>query len=107
MRALCVNGSEFEARAAGLAAIAVDAAAEPLLDLRGHDRGLSPGGTRPLIGRLRAAPRHLAGDVVLDAVARDGSHAAVPMLAGTRVVRALAEGVARPRGRCDDVALGE
>jgi hypothetical protein len=40
-------------------------------------------------------------------VARDRAHAAVPLLAGARVVRAFAERLARPRRRRDDVALGE
>jgi hypothetical protein len=44
---------------------------------------------------------------VLDAVARYGAHASVPPLAGARVGWALAERLARPRRRRDNVALGE
>src|SRR4051794_3883003 len=86
---------------------AVDAAAEPLLDLR-HDRaGLSPRAARPIVGRLGPKPGDLAGHVLLDAVARDCAHGSVPLRPGARAVRALAERLARPRRRRDDVALGE
>jgi hypothetical protein len=49
----------------------------------------------------------LVGDVVLDPVAGDRAHAAVPLLGRARGDWPLAEGLACPRRRVCDVALGE
>src|SRR4051794_35336992 len=92
-----VPALELEARAALMSAIC--AAAETLLDLRDHSRCLSPRAPRLMIGRLGPKPRDVTDHVVLDAIARGGANATVPLRAGTWVVRTLAERVARPRRR--------
>jgi hypothetical protein len=95
------GGSELKARAA------VVAAAAPLLGRSDDARGPSPGAAGALIGRLGTQPGDLVGHAALDAVVRDRAHAAVPLLAGAGMGRALAERLAGPRRRRDHIALGE
>ena len=68
---------------------------------------LAPLSARRTALRLRAQPGRVGVDVVLDAVARDLAHGAVPVLRAAVLVGAIAEQRACPGRWLGDVALGE